>query len=615
MRAAIGISILFADVGRRWPGASLALEVVHRTALIPVLVAAFALATASLPLAIRAGKRLGLTATPAIPIAGRMRVPEFGGISIVGATILSLAMCRALSNWLLFGAGAMLLVGVIDDAFELRPYQKFACQLLICGWAAIFALPRFALTPWHVTDFALAILWLLATSNAFNLIDGLDGLAAGVGVIAAGAIAATALMHGAALVALTSIAVAGALAAFMFFNFPPASIIMGDAGALPIGFILGALALSAGEIATNSRLTKYVFPILVMLVPLLDTGVVCVTRLATGSWISRHGRDHSHHRLLALGLSDRAAITVCWSVGAVGAVCGFATNVLTHQNMIVALPFLVLAAAIVAMFMIDLSFETNSPGDAYQRMPAIARHILSLGYKRRVAEAAIDFALISGAFLGAFALRLDFQIGTGTIGGLLRELPYVAIATYPAFATAGIYRGIWRYTSLSDGLRFAGGSLLGGFFLFAGSFLMPISLSGSIVVLFVILLFNLLVATRVSFRALRRGISQLASANERVLVVGAGEKAAAAANFVFHNRRAKARVIGFIDDDAFKLGKILHGQRVLGGFGELERIYGKSPFEELLVASDDLPAARMGQLAAFAERHGVAMRRFSIQVS
>ncbi len=580
-----------------------------------VAAVAFAFAVATLPIAIIVGRRLGLTASPAVHTSAADQTTEFGGAPIVGAILVALAMTYSLPLWILAGAGALLIVGLVDDAFEMRPYQKFLCQVAICVWAAGFALPKYALTPWPALDFGVTVVWLLATTNAFNLIDGLDCLAAGIGIIAAAAIAATGIMHHAPHVWMPSLAVAGSLGAFMFFNFPPASIIMGDAGALPLGYMLGALALAGGELATNSRLTKYVFPVMVMIVPLLDTGIVSVTRIATGGWISRHGTDHSHHRLLSLGLTDRAAVAVCCVVAAVGALCGFAANVLTHENVIVALPFLILATAVLTLFMMDLTFENNPPGLEYGHVRAVARFILRLGYKQRIAEAAVDFALISGAFLAAQALRLNFNINSWTIGVLLREVPYVALATYPAFVIAGVYKGIWRYTSLSDGLRFANGALLAGVFVTIAARFAPVSLSGSIVVLFVILIFNLLMMTRVSFQAIRKGISQLAAQNERVLVVGAGEKGAAAANFIFSSRRHGARVIGFVDDDAFKLGKLMHGQRVLGAYNDLERIYEAAPFDELLLAADGLSVAQMGSLTAFAERHKIAMRRFSIQVN
>jgi FlaA1/EpsC-like NDP-sugar epimerase len=121
--------------------------------------------------------------------------------------------------------------------------------------------------------------------------------------------------------------------------------------------------------------------------------------------------------------------------------------------------------------------------------------------------------------------------------------------------------------------------------------------------------------TRASFQAIRKGISQLVAQNERVLVVGAGEVGAVAANFIFSSRRQSARVIGFIDDDAFKLGKVMHGQRVLGTLNDLERIYEAAPFHELLLADDRLSRTRLASLTGFAERHGIAIHRFSIQVN
>jgi UDP-GlcNAc:undecaprenyl-phosphate GlcNAc-1-phosphate transferase len=582
--------------------------------IISIASLAFAIAMGSIPFAIVIGRKLGLVAHPAALPKGAEPTVEFGGAPIMGAILITLAAFHQLPYWIVLGASGLLLLGILDDAIELRPYQKFICQTTLCACSAIFALPLRSWTPWRAVDYSISILWLVTTTNAVNLIDGLDCLAAGVGTTAAVAIAAAGLMHHAPQVWIPSVAIVGALVGFMMFNFPPASIIMGDAGALPLGYLLGALALEGGDLATNSRLTAYVFPVLVMIVPLLDTMIVSVTRLATGSWISRRGADHSHHRLLSLGLTDRAAVLVCCAVSVVGASCGLAATILTHENEIVALPFLILATAVVALFTMDLTFESEPPGLAYGYAQGMARFILRLGYKQRVAEAAVDFALISGAYLAAQALRHDFNIDGPTIGLLLRQVPYVAFATYPAFVISGVYRGIWRYTSLSDGLRFANGSVLAGVFVTLASRVLPISVSGSIVVLFVILLFNLLMMTRISFQAIRRGIGQLAVARERVLVVGAGKEGAAAADFVLAGGGHNVRVIGFVDGDAFKVGKLMHGYRVLGSIADLESIYRAAPFQQLLLAVDDLSAVSLATISEFAGRQGVALRRFSIHL-
>ncbi len=578
-------------------------------------IAGFAIAAGTIPLARRIGLRLGITAERSADSEPSERVPVFGGAAIIAGIVGALAMFGVLPEWVAFCAVAMWIVGVIDDARELRPREKLAAQVIV-AIAVVIALPRVALSPWPALDFALAVLWLTAISNAFNLIDGLDGLAAGTGIIAGAALALTGIvLHDAAL-ATVGLAVAGALGGFLVFNFYPASIFMGDAGALSVGMLLGVLSLHGGVLAaTNSRLTKFVYPILMMLMPLLDTSIVSVTRLATGNSVSRHGLDHSHNRLLSLGLSGQSAVTVGWSIAAVGATCAVVASMLPHAYLLTILPFAMVAGATIALFMMDLTFDTNPPGLAYGYGRGVARFILSFGYKRRIAEALVDVALISAAYFGANLLRRNFAIDDLMVNALMYSLPGVLLATYPAFIIAGIYRGIWRYTGLSDGIRFANGAVLAGIFIVPASMLLPIDLSGSILVLYVILIFNLLVLTRSSFQTIRRAIGYLAAPTERVVVVGAGRIGMAAVGYLFSERRQEIRLVGFIDDDGFKLGKLVHGQRVLGSSADLERVYRASPFDQVLIAVDEISDERLRRIDDFARRHQLVVRRFSIALS
>ena len=423
------------------------------------------------------------------------------------------------------------------------------------------------------------------------------------------------MIHGDTLAAYQGLAVGGALAGFMFYNFHPASIFMGDCGALPLGLILGLIALRVGDLAGNSRLPRYVVPILLMLVPLLDTAIVSVSRMATGRPISRRGLDHSHHRLLSLGLSDRRAVMMCWSVAAVAASCAVVLTVLPHPYLLATLPIIVVAFALMGLFMIDLTFDSIAPGAASGYRQGLAGFILTYSYKRRVAEALLDAALIPAAYFGAFLLRLDFYIDDGRMMSLLHSLPAVMAVTYGAFLVAGIYRGIWRYASVSDVIRFANGAVLAGTLVVVASLVVPIALSGSVAALYVILLFNLLVASRMSFRALRRGVALLAAPHERVLIVGAGELAEAAARYITAVRGRRFKLIGFVDDDSFTIGKLVHGRRVMGTLEDLDRIYVAQQFSQVLVATDPIPRERMALLWDFASRRHLPMRRFSIRVN
>ena len=156
---------------------------------------------------------------------------------------------------------------------------------------------------------------------------------------------------------------------------------MGDAGALPVGLLLGIFALQAGGLSPNPRLTGLVFPLLLMLVPILDTSIVTATRLATGRPISRRGLDHTHHRLLSLGLPDRSVALVCWAVALLAAACAVGATMLPQNYLVVTLPFVLLPSALVGLFMMDLTFDSRSPGIAYGYLPRIARLILRVGYK------------------------------------------------------------------------------------------------------------------------------------------------------------------------------------------------------------------------------------------
>ncbi|MFZ0889783.1 MAG: hypothetical protein WA005_15150 [Candidatus Binataceae bacterium] len=584
------------------------------TLLTPIL--AFAVAAGSAPLARAVAIRYGVVASPAPDSRHPEPKPAGGGLSIISGMLLSLAITGNLPLWIALSALALLVAGLVDDAIVLSPRQKLWAELIVASAVLLLAPgPGFRLAPWPAVEFAIALLWLIGTSNAFNLIDGLDGLASGIGMAAAAAIVATALLHHNLVLAGWGLALGGALAGFLVYNFYPASIIMGDGGALPVGMLLGIFALRAGALANNSRLTPYVFPVLVMLVPLLDTAIVSVTRLATGRSISRRGLDHSHHRLLSLGVSDPRAVFSFWGVASISAACAVGATVLPHAYLLSTLPLVMLAAALVGLFMMDLTFDSREPGIAYGYLPRIARFILSMSYKWRLVEVALDVVVISAAYFSAFLIRLDFKISDEQVSALVASLPWVLMATYPALFVAGAYRGMWRYVGLADVIRFAQSAVLAGILLVALSLVAPVSISGSVSVLFVILLFNLLVASRMSFRVLRSAIARLTAPGNRVLIIGAGRTGVAAARGIVSQSDRNVRLVGFVDDDAFKQGKLVHGHPVLGSLEDLARIQSETSFNQILIAADSLDEERLAIVQSFANQWHLGIRRFLIEMN
>ena len=263
--------------------------------------------------------------------AGTM--PRMGGVAVVAAAGLALALPGWL-GWPLnnFGdasllrqlAAPVLLVlaaGTADDGWNLAPAWKFAAQAAAGLWVValglrVKAVLHHALPLW--ASVVVTLVWLVGCSNAFNLIDGLDGLATGLALFATGTVLAHAVLIGEPALALVMGALFGALAAFLLFNFPPASIYLGDAGSLSIGFLLGCMALVWANKATTT--IGLMAPLFALTVPMLDTGVAIVRRGLTGQPLFAGDQRHIHHRLLRRGLTTRRAVLLLYAVAGAGAV-------------------------------------------------------------------------------------------------------------------------------------------------------------------------------------------------------------------------------------------------------------------------------------------------------
>jgi UDP-GlcNAc:undecaprenyl-phosphate GlcNAc-1-phosphate transferase len=581
---------------------------------------AFIVAAAMMPVAKAAGVRFGIVAQPSSERPHAKPTALLGGLAVMAGLIAAIGFVGILSGlpyhslpWLAGFAVAMCLVGLLDDIVDLRPRHKLILELAaICilgGWG-----PHLDLLPYHSLNIALTIFWLITATNAFNLIDGIDGLAAGVGIVAALSIATVAGLHQHEGTMVVGLALAGALAGFMVFNFPPASIFMGDEGALAVGLVLGVLSIQASRYGEGSLPARLAMPLLALMVPLLDTVTVTVTRLATGNPISKRGLDHSHHRLTRLGMSSRSAAATLIGLQAIAGGCAIALTIVPGYDAVLLLPFMALFFALVALFLMDRSFDVESPGQI-EDLPAIARVILSFGYKRRFVELILDVALVAAAYFGAMMLRFDFDLSAAQVSQMLIGLPWVVMIGCGAFLVAGVYRGIWRYTGLAEGVRFVLAAMIAGLAVKLASAILPITISRATVVVFVILLFNFLVATRWSFHVFQRIGRFLAHSARRLVIVGADARGAAAVQHLHSTTGAGAELLGLLDDDSFKHGKLFHGYPVLGSLDSLDEIMARTPFDEIVIAQETLSATQLAALESFTLSHRITLRRFWLGVT
>jgi len=219
---------------------------------------------------------------------------------------------------ILFGAVAMVALGWWDDKHELRPLAKFAGQILIAAIVATAGVRVTLFVHNIVFSYAITILWILTVINAFNFMDNMNGLCAGLGAIGAFYFAASAAISGQYLVALIALLACGALIGFLPYNFPRATVFLGDAGSHLVGYLLAVLAILPHFYSQKSDLNKLAVltPLLVLAVPLADLVWVVILRWRMGKPFYVGDNNHLSHRLVRAGLSRMRAVLLIWLIAA-----------------------------------------------------------------------------------------------------------------------------------------------------------------------------------------------------------------------------------------------------------------------------------------------------------
>lgn len=256
-------------------------------------------------------------------------IPRVGGIAIATAYLVALLSIAGSqepfdgpSAWKLIpGAAVVFFTGVLDDFFNLKPLVKLGGLVIaasIVFWSGLHIgdLATLRLPIW--LDYPLTIFWLLLTSNALNLIDGLDGLCAGMGLVSTLAMFTAAVLHHNMPLAYATLPLAGALLGFLCHNLNPATVFLGDSGALLVGFLLGCYGMIWTQ--KTSTMLSMLVPLLALSIPLLDVSLSVLRRSLRKQPIFAADREHIHHRLLDRGLSPRKAVGVLYLVAALGAV-------------------------------------------------------------------------------------------------------------------------------------------------------------------------------------------------------------------------------------------------------------------------------------------------------
>jgi UDP-GlcNAc:undecaprenyl-phosphate/decaprenyl-phosphate GlcNAc-1-phosphate transferase len=584
-------------------------------AIAAPFLAALCLSLALVPLCRSLAMRMGRVAHPRDDRWHRRPVALLGGVAI-GVSLFSGAAMFGLVTQvpvLLACALLMFLVGLLDDLINLKPSTKLIVQIAL-GSALLFFDFRLNWVHSVTVDSLLTLVWVVGMTNAFNLLDNMDGLCAGVALIVGAALLIDLLpgSSGAAFADVRFLALLlGATGGFLVYNVNPASIFMGDSGSLLLGFSFAAVTLSSShEGAGRSDVLSIVAaPLFVLMIPIFDTTLVTLSRLLSGRSAAQGGRDHSSHRLVAIGLSERRAVATLWLLAAIGGAIGVAVDYLNRSWVsLVALLFLV-AMALFAAYLAGIRVYDES--DERVREHRFTPIVVEFMYKRRVAEVLLDFCLVAIAYYAAYKLRFeDPEDYMKNFAIFTRLLPLVLATQMVSFFIVGVYRGTWRYFGMMDTVVVAKGVFLGTVIaqivlLYAHGFF---SYSRAVFVIYSMLLLLAVTLSRASFRLVGEYIQRKRHAGRRVVIYGAGD----GGNLVMRelqNGEEVIRLLGFVDDDPRKVGIRVHGLPVLGDFEALSALVRQGGVDRIVVSDATLATERLQDLRALCSRHRVALSR------
>jgi UDP-GlcNAc:undecaprenyl-phosphate GlcNAc-1-phosphate transferase len=555
----------------------------------------------------------------------RAPTPTMGGIAIAAATIVGFSatlfrpgLVVVPTSWaaVLLASLAMFVVGLLDDRLRLSPLAKLVASLAI-GAFLVFALagaePDGALPTGHTL---VAIIWFAGMCHAVNLLDNMDGLAAGVACIAACFLA---FLLGGLLgepLAVLLLALAGALLGFLYWNRPTARLFMGDSGSLFIGAMLGAASL-VPVFHTRVALTSPAVPVvLILVVPLFDTAFVLVLRRLAGRSATKGGTDHVSHRLASLGFSERSAVRILYLLGIVGG--GAAWVVVASNGVEPLLPLVALFGVVLMLLGVYLARVSayNAEDFVALQKSSFAPFLKDLAFKWHAGQVMLDLVLITVCYYAAYRLRFEGEDLDNFLPYFMASLPIVLGCKLGALYASGLYQRSWATFGLRDLAAVTRGVGVGSLLSVAAAFYLYRE-SGSSRLVFVIdalLLATAIVATRVSFRAMNLVASSRNKRSRRVLVYGAGNFGQLLVREMRNNGAWNMNPVVFIDDDPSKAQRWISGVPVRGAIDHLEATMKQYSVDEVVLSSPAINGHIEGRIREVCSRLERPVRRLHMDI-
>ena len=514
-----------------------------------------------------------------------------------------------IDRWsILISMAIMFAVGVYDDYRHISPPVKLAFQIFAATIVIFYGHNTIDFFRWPIANILLTFFWLVGITNAINLLDNMDGLAGGVALITSGFLSIFFWKAGNPELLSLSLAVGGCILGFLIFNFPPAKIFMGDSGSMFLGFSLAILAIARRTQASNIFAIVGV-PTLIFLLPILDTGLVSITRILRGQSPAVGGTDHTSHRLVAFGLSERQAVLVLYGIAIISGMASIGLDALDYDLSLVLIPILLIILSLFVAYLARMKVVSSE-----QDLPnGFTRWIINLTFKRRIFELIFDLLLIGVSYYLAFWTRFGLNMTSTSMNLFLLSWPIVLGITYGAFYIFRIYRGVWRYVGISDLIRYVAATMVSGGVSWATIKLIFPSQAypADVFLLFTLYLLIGLSGSRTSFQILDRMYNQqfLGNKKENILLYGAEDAGEIALRWILRNPQIGYSVVGFLDDDSLKWGSKIHDVNILGDLNKLDQIIQEKQVSGVIATTDHLLHTPAGeQLISTCRTKGVWVR-------
>ena len=540
-----------------------------------------------------------------------------GGVGIFIAALAGIFINVPLTkNILAFlvGGSFVFLWGLSDDFRPMRPQVKLLGQI-IASCIIIFFDISFNIANYKLLSYVLTIFWIIGITNAFNLLDNMDGLAAGTVAISSIMIFLSTLMTGDSITGVISLILAAVALGFLPYNFNPAKIYMGDSGSMFLGFSLATISIMGSYRVASNILVTLAIPVLILAVPIFDTLFVLVMRNIGGRSFWVGGKDHTSHRLVSLGLSERKTVIIlyCSSI-----VFGLIALLYTKLNIMIVSIFAILSILALAFFGIFLaeveSYEKEEELEKARKKKISKGNVVLntvLLYKRNFLEVVVDLILICISYYSAYLLKYDARIPLYVFPLISKSLPIIIVIKLLAFFSFGLYSRIWPYMSIHDAISiFKAVTLSSILNVVAVTFFFRfVDYSRAIFILDWLILLFLATGIRIVIPTLTEYFSSVSAKEKKIIIFGAGNTGEAVLREIKRSKNLKFHALGFIDDDKGKVGKKIRGVPVLGSRNHLAKILQSLKIDAVLVAIPTLSESDFQEIGLICRENKVSIRR------